>query len=80
MTLCQQQALRVTAALLEALGVPKQVGLPTEVCVARLLDVEAFMRSNGAAVDTQDSMGRTKDKLHRKRSSFSKTGSPDTTS
>lgn len=38
-----KQSLRVTAALLEVLGVPKQVGLSAEECVARLMDVELFI-------------------------------------
>ena len=41
----KRESLRVTAALLEALGVPQQVGLPAEVCVSRILDVEAFLSS-----------------------------------
>ena len=52
MVRCKQESLQVTAALLEALGVPQQVGLPAEVCVSRLLDVEEFLRGNPRCADT----------------------------
>lgn len=52
---CKRESLQVTAALLEALGVPQQVGLPADVCVSRLLDVEAFLRGNPPCADTASS-------------------------
>jgi hypothetical protein len=55
---CKQESLQVTAALLEALGVPQQVGLPAEVCVSRLLDVEAFLRGNPRCADMKASGDR----------------------
>jgi hypothetical protein len=70
-TQCPKESLRVTAALLEALGVPKQVGLSAEVCLARLLDVEAFMRGDA----NTDRTGR----LRQVPSDCSKTGFPATT-
>ncbi len=50
---CRRESLKVTAALLEALGVPEAVGLPAEVCVSRLLDVEAFLRASGHPASTR---------------------------
>lgn len=62
MTQCRQESLRVTVALLEALGVPQQAGLPANVCLARLLDVEAFLRGNAhgtSMLKTPDPSGKS---------------------
>lgn len=58
MSRCKRESLQVTAALLEALGVPQQVGLPADICVARLLDVEAFLRENPRGADSNSSVDR----------------------
>lgn len=55
---CKQESLQVTAALLEALGVPQQVGLPAEVCVSRLLDVEAFLHASPLGADDSSNVDR----------------------
>ena len=55
---CKRESLQVTAALLEALGVPQQVGLPADICVSRLLDVEAFLRGNPGGADINSSVDR----------------------
>lgn len=56
---CHQESLKVTAALLEALGVPQQVGLPADVCVSRPLDVEALLRENPHGADTKSNGDRS---------------------
>jgi hypothetical protein len=55
---CNRESLQVMAALLEALGVPQQVGLPADICVSRLLDVEAFLRANPGGADINSSADR----------------------
>jgi hypothetical protein len=53
---CKRESLEVAAALLEALGVPQQVGLPADICVSRLLDVEAFLHRNVRGADINSSV------------------------
>jgi hypothetical protein len=55
---CKRESLQVTAALLEALGVPQQVGLPADICVSRLLDVEGFLRGSPRGADINSSVDR----------------------
>ena len=73
MSQCRRDSLRVTAALLEALGVPEQVGLPAEVCVARLLDVEAFLGGTEGGTKREANTVAT-GRLHPEQSNCSKAG------
>lgn len=72
MSQCRRDSLRVIAALLEALGVPEQVGLPAEVCVARLLDVEAFLGTKGGTKREANMVATGR--LHPEQSNCSKAG------
>jgi hypothetical protein len=63
----------VTAALLEALGVPQQVGLSADACLHHLLDVDAFIRQSDAGRKTTDNTDQT-GRSRPKRSNISKKG------
>ena len=54
-------------------GVPEQVGLPAEVCVARLLDVEAFLGGTEGGTKREANMVAT-GRLHPEQSNCSKAG------
>ena len=56
-----------------ALGVAEQVGLPAEVCVARLLDVEAFLERTEGGVKREANTIAT-GRLDPKQSNCSKAG------
>jgi hypothetical protein len=53
--------------------VAEQVGLPAEVCVARLLDVEAFLERTEGGVKREANTVAT-GRLHPKQSNCSKAG------
>jgi len=53
--------------------VPEQVGLPAEVCVVRLLDVEAFLGGTEDGADREANTVAT-GRLHPEQSNSSKAG------